>query len=361
MKTRCFDALLHFSGQGLAQPLSIRLVFQAITVPASFTIYEQIKGPKSGRCLARVCLRQLLSLKWKDRFEVEEKDAKRVLGKGIVLDPFSPKIKGTETEKRISFLRHLLGNERSMILALCQEKGIQGLKERELRDFCCLSAASLQLLSQDLEERGKIRILSFSPLFLLSQESFHFICQKIISFLSQYHQKHPEERGVTSERIERRFALPRQILRLALKSLAHEGKIRELGNLVALSSFELALMPEEQKIMERLEEMCFKGKLCSVSLKDIRLKFHLSPRKLEKLLSFLIERKKVVQGREGFFLHSRWLDDVISNIRELGKRELTVSDFKKMTGLSRKYAIPLLELLDEMQVTRRKGPSREIL
>jgi len=185
--------------------------------------------------------------------------------------------------------------------------------------------------------------------------------QEAMSAIKEKERKEEEERGVTSERIERRFALARQILRLALKTLAHEGKIRELGNLVALSSFELALMPEEQKIMERLEEMCFKGKLRSVSLKDIRLKFHLSPKKLEKLLSFLIERKKVVQGREGFFLHSRWLDDVISNIRELGKRELTVSDFKKMTGLSRKYAIPLLELLDEMQVTRRKGPSREIL
>jgi selenocysteine-specific elongation factor len=48
-------------------------------------------------------------------------------------------------------------------------------------------------------------------------------------------------------------------------------------------------------------------------------------------------------------------------IKESGKRELTVSDFKKMTGLSRKYAIPLLELLDQMGVTRRKGPSRLIL
>jgi hypothetical protein len=40
---------------------------------------------------------------------------------------------------------------------------------------------------------------------------------------------------------------------------------------------------------------------------------------------------------------------------------MTVSEFKSMTGLSRKYAIPLLELLDQMGITRRKGPGREIL
>jgi selenocysteine-specific elongation factor len=79
------------------------------------------------------------------------------------------------------------------------------------------------------------------------------------------------------------------------------------------------------------------------------------------MLSLLIERKKIVQGKDGLILHSRWLDKIISRIKKFGKRELTVADFKEMTGLSRKYAIPLLELLDQVGVTRRKGSLREIL
>jgi len=79
------------------------------------------------------------------------------------------------------------------------------------------------------------------------------------------------------------------------------------------------------------------------------------------MLSFLIEKKKIVQGKDGLILHSRWLDEIISKIRKSRKRELSVADFKEMTGLTRKYAIPLLELLDQMGVTRRKGSLREIL
>jgi len=60
-------------------------------------------------------------------------------------------------------------------------------------------------------------------------------------------------------------------------------------------------------------------------------------------------------------LHSKWLDEIISRIEKSKKRELTVADFKELTGLTRKYAIPLLELLDQMGVTRRKGRIREIL
>jgi len=51
----------------------------------------------------------------------------------------------------------------------------------------------------------------------------------------------------------------------------------------------------------------------------------------------------------------------VAKLRASGRRELTVADFKALTGLSRKYAIPLLELLDEMGVTRRKGAVRDIL
>ena len=79
------------------------------------------------------------------------------------------------------------------------------------------------------------------------------------------------------------------------------------------------------------------------------------------MLDILIGREKIVRGKEGFYLQSRWLDEIVGKVRSLGKKDLTVADFKAMTGLSRKFAIPLLELLDEMGVTRRKGSSSEIL
>ena len=107
--------------------------------------------------------------------------------------------------------------------------------------------------------------------------------------------------------------------------------------------------------------MFLKGEFGQATLDEVRKKLHLTPAKLRSLVSVLAERKKIVEGRDGFILHSRWLDDVVTKIRATGRRELTVADFKALTGLTRKYAIPLLELLDEMGVTRRKGAVRVIL
>ncbi len=107
--------------------------------------------------------------------------------------------------------------------------------------------------------------------------------------------------------------------------------------------------------------MVLTGELGSASQDDIRAQLKLTPGTFQTLLSVLAERKKIVEGFDGFILHARWLDEIIGKIRGSGKRELTVADFKAMTGLSRKYSIPLLELLDSMGVTRRKGSVRDIL
>lgn len=241
---------------------------------------------------------------------------------------------------------------------LAREKGVRGLRENEVLDFARLSRASMRRLSEELEAEDRVRIITFSPLYVIWQQSLLYLQKKLLSYLEQFHSKHPGERGVSKERIKRRFNLHQKVLNLVLEHLVREEKLEKSGEIIALASFKLSPTPEEEQILSRLEEMCFRGEFRSISQEELCRTFHLSPDKLNKLLSFLVERKKIVQGKEGFFIHSRWLEEIIAQLRSSGKKELSVSDFKAMTGLSRKYAIPLLELLDQMDVTRRISPSR---
>ncbi len=361
MKTVCFDAIVSFSPIEKEKPLYALLLVQGKKISTSFYFYGQIQKEKQGLFFVRVHSPKPLFLKWKDRFEVQEPGKKPLLGEGLVLNPFSEKISRRKIKKKIAFLECLQGEEKEMLFALVQEKGILGLKEKEIIDFSSLTNRVLLNLTQELEAEGKIRILSFAPLFLLSQESLDFLCQKILSFLAQFHQKYPEQTGVSTERIKRRFKLQPRILSLALKHLSRAGQIKEIGDKLTLSDFKVTLTPEEEGILRELEEMCFKGEFRSLSFEELRQRFCLSSKRLDTLLSILIEREKIIQGKDGLILHSEWLDEVILRIKKFEKRELTVAEFKKMTGLTRKYAIPLLELLDQMGVTRRKGPLREIL
>lgn len=361
MKERRFDAVINIVPPGRKKSLEARMLFRGKKIPVSFQFYEEPHKGQAGLFYVQGKINRPLSLKWKDRFGLELAGRKGLGGEGLVINPFSEKVSRMKIKRRLGLLKGLQGDEKDMLYSLAQERGLKGLKEKEMVEFSSLPRKSLLPLLQELEAEGKIRILSFSPLFILSQAHFGFLCQKILAFVKSYHQKHPEQAGLSLERIKKRFNFPPGILSLGLKYLSRAGKIKEADGRFFLSAFKIMISPEEEKVLKLLEEMCFKGEFRSVSLKELQARFHLSLGQLNKLLSLLIERKNIVQGRDGFFIHSRWLDEIIWRLKESGKRELTVSEFKKMTGLSRKYAIPLLELLDQMGVTRRKGPSREIL
>ncbi len=361
IKTSSFDAVVEFCDRVKEDPLSVLLCTEEISVSASLRLIEAQSIAGKINTFVQVHSAQPLPLKWKQTFTIKSPDSGEVWGEGIVLDPYAEKFIRRQKKRRIQYLQDLRGNEKQMLLAIVQFKGIHGVQEKEIIRFGHHSKAYLLDLSQELETEGRIRILEFSPLFIISQTGIVFLCEKILSFLGQFHEKHPGDMGIQTEKIRKRFDVHSRILTLALKYLTQDSQIKVLDDHVALSSFEMALLPEEEKILDRLEEMCLKDKFQSASLDELQRSFRLSSKRMNKMLTLLTERKKIVLGKNGFILHSRWLDEVIQKIRNSGKRELTVTEFKEMTGLTRKYAIPLLELLDQMGITRRRGSSREIL
>jgi len=360
MKTSFFDAVIDIVLPKKAHAQEATFVLKKEKVPGSFSFYETVI-PDLKEPFVAVSLSKPVPVKWGQNFDVLSPGSGKMLGSGKVLYPDAQKPTGKEAKKRTKLLPQLLKNKIEMIAVLAREKGIVGLREKEVLEFAPITRKTLLPLSQKLESEGKIRILSFSPLFLLSQASFEFLKEKITMFIRRYHETHPDEPGVLNNEVRQKFDLPDRIWFLALKHLIRERQIKEVEKRLSMIDFELALTPEEEGLLNRLEEMCLDGKLHSVSMEDFQRRFNLSARRLQNLLSLLAERRKIVQGEDGFILHSQWLEELVAKIRNLGEKELSVGQFKEMTGLSRKYAIPLLELLDQMGVTRRRGPTREIL
>jgi selenocysteine-specific elongation factor len=361
MMTQFVEVSLAMARKGESPPSEALILVHGRKVPVSLRVYDFGASEDDARLLAALESRRPLDLKWGDPFELLDAEKKNPVGSGSVLNPLPPTKGRPAGQGDPDFLLALVGSEKEMVEALCLKKGISGLRERDIELFCRLSREEILALSEDLEEEGKVKILAFSPLFLISQESFIHIGEKIIAYLEQHYERRPTLRGVPIDKIKKRFRLSERILQLVIRTLEKAGRVRQLRNRLSLPSREAPLSPHEEKILQKLEEMCYRGEFQSVSLAGLSQEFHLSAERLERLLSVLTERRKVVQGPEGLLIHACWLDDIITRVRALGKKELTVADFKEMTGLSRKYAIPLLELLDQMGVTRRKGATREIL
>jgi selenocysteine-specific elongation factor len=238
------------------------------------------------------------------------------------------------------------------------------LRQEDISLFCRLKPPQLRQLAMNLEKEGQVYILEFSPLFLLTQRSFNFLVDRIYDYVESYHRKRPQEAGVPFKKIKERFSLPKQILLLALNRLAKDGKVVLTEKTVTLSGFETRLAAEEAEVMKAVENLLRQEKFSSSSFDQMAKKFKIHPSRFNTLLDLLLRQKKIVKSQEGFWLHSDWLKSLKAQLAELkanGQRDLTVGEFKRLTGLTRKYAIPLLEFLDELGLTRRIGNKRLII
>jgi len=304
-----------------------------------------------------------IEVKWGDRLSAKLPYPEPGLDL-LIIYPEAESLKKLKEEKLMLLLDRFSTSPEKMLLALADEAGIRGLREEAILVFSRLKPSELRKAALNLESEGLVYILEFSPLFLLSQSSFEYLKQRILNYLQSYHQKRPQEAGVQLKKIKDRFSLPNRILLLALHRLARESQVVFNGEVASAANFELKFSTEEDKVMKAMERLLLEKKFSTASFEEIVKTFKVHPSRLNTMLGLLLQRQKIVQSKDGFILHSQWLDELKNQLAQMkgkGNRELTVGEFKKMTGLTRKYAIPLLELLDELGLTRRTGSKRFIL
>ncbi len=360
-KTQCFDALLHFDPTVSKGPDQTWLKLGEMRISVSLHYYPHEETLGSVGSYVQISCSQSVETGWGDVFSLEISSDSISQVQGRVLDPASQKVTRSKEKKRLEYLAALTGDAKEMFYALALKKGINGINEDEVAEFSTLPEKEQIEIAQSLEGEGRIKILAFSPLLIVAEESFEFLCDRILDFVESSHLEKPEVLGILEEKIKERFQLQTKMMVLALKSLEKEKKIIRRQDRVFPSDFKLIASPQEEELLSELEALILKGEFHRIPQEQLKIRFHLSDLRLERLLALLAERQKIVQGSDGFLLHSKWLDELIVKIREMGKNELSVADFKELTGLSRKYAIPLLELLDQMGVTLRQGNVRKIL
>lgn len=355
MTATSFDAALEFDARDLGPDGRAAVVLRGRRVSA---VVAGHRMPKADSAWVLVTTGEPLDARWHDAFEVLAADG-RPVGRGVVLLPSPPP--DLKPPRRRELLERLAGGEEEMALVLAELAGIRGLGADEVTAFSRLAPARVEEIARGLEADAKVRILTFSPLSFVLQESLDFLRRRVATYLGQYHKKHPAQQTVPLDRIEKRFGVAPNVLNLALRALAKEGRVSLAGGAAELVGYRPPLSAEDEALLARMESLILEGEFGRASLDGLSRRLRLSPGRLQRLLAELMERKKIVEGRDGFIVHQRWLDEVVEKVRGSGRRELTVADFKALTGLTRKYAIPLLELLDEMGVTRRRGAVRDVL
>ena len=223
-----------------------------------------------------------------------------------------------------------------------------------------------------LAAANRLLVLGQPPELLVHEEQFRELAKRVIEQLEKFHVENPLVAGLPKDDLRSRTgargsshpAAPSNLLFNALlQALAAQGKIDVQGETVRLAGRKVQLTPEEQAAKEQISAAFEKGGLAVPTPPEVLARLRIDRLRAEKLLQILLREKVLCKVNEELIFHRstlRKLKELLLR-RKAQSNRINVTLFKEITGLTRKYAIPLLEYLDRERVTRREGDERVIL
>jgi selenocysteine-specific elongation factor len=144
---------------------------------------------------------------------------------------------------------------------------------------------------------------------------------------------------------------------------ARAGKIELAGELVRLPGRGVVMKDEEAESKKIIEAAFATAGLKVPALKDVLAGLKVDKIRAQKIVTLLLRDKVLVKISDDLVFHRDTLLDLRKRmvVEKAKSPKLDVARFKDLTGVTRKYAIPLLEYLDREHVTRRAGDERVIL
>jgi selenocysteine-specific elongation factor len=307
-----------------------------------------------------------------DRFIIRQFSPLLTLGGGVVVDNSPQRHKG-DHGSTILFLEALeTGSPDSRLELLAQQYGEASIQALVARTGWLPEKVSK--IAKLLEAEKRLMILGAPPGLIVHPEFFEPLAQKVVHELGTFHTAQPLAPGLSKEDLRGKVsgagnsrqesaAISATLFNALLASLNSQGKLKFLGELVQLAGREVQLSAEEASAKSEISGAFEKAGLAVPSARAVLQGLKIDRARAEKLLQILLKEKVLVKIADDLIFHQA----ALSNLRQMLARRKAQSDrlnvavFKEITGLSRKYAIPLLEYLDRERVTRRQGDERIIL
>ncbi|HZO57590.1 MAG TPA: selenocysteine-specific translation elongation factor [Bryobacteraceae bacterium] len=130
---------------------------------------------------------------------------------------------------------------------------------------------------------------------------------------------------------------------------------------IRLRSHQLAFQEDEAAAIEKIEAAFAAGALAVPATNEVLARCGVEPARARALLQVLLRQGRLIKVSPELVYHAGAIEGLRTLLAGKKGARFSVSEFKNWTGVSRKYAIPLLEFLDHQRVTRREGETRLVV
>ena len=320
------------------------------------------------RAPARIRLEAPAVLTRGDRFIIRGYSPSETIAGGHVLDP-EPTRGGIRTASAASRFGRLDpgggGETHGSLLdaagLMIEERRGAGLKTSTLIPRLGVPQERREELVRDLEQKGHAALIGD---VLVAPRILEDGTRRLIDELEAYHRAQPLSEGVPREEIRARLfrrTVP-AVFERVIADLVKERRITARERL-ALASHRVSLSGAEAEARDAIEKLLRATALKPPDVSGLPAATGLRTDLVNRIVELLI-RQKVAVRVDTLVFHGEVLQNLKSEIAAMkveGVERIEVATFKERYGVSRKFAIPLLEYLDRERVTRRVGETRVLL
>jgi selenocysteine-specific elongation factor len=328
-------------------------------VIANVSLYDRKQLQPGEDAFAQLRLSEAVLLVPGDRFIFRQFSPVITIGGGTVLD-VSPLKKFASVDHR-AFLKSLSdGDVNHSIFARIQRRAQDGITLEQLIKESGLSGNVLDRSLTHLEGQGRLKRRAD---LLIDSAAFTELAAALINLVKKFHQANPLVAGISKESLREQGRLSPAAFDAGLAYCLAERALALNGEFVHLPGRGVVMKDEESESRRIIEQAFSSAGLKVPALKDVLASLKIDKVRAQKIMTLLLRDKTLIRVSDDLVFHKSALDDLRSNVSGLKAKspKLDVARFKDLTGVSRKYAIPLLEYLDRERVTRRVGDERIIL
>jgi len=297
-----------------------------------------------------------------DRFIIRQYSPVITIGGGRVIDNLPVRHRRRHAAEAAARLESLAaGNAEDRVVLLAAEAGLKGLDAAVTAVRTGLHPREAVGLLRRLADQGRLVILGENPLTVCPAEAYDDLRGRLLETVEAYHAGETLRGGMPREELRSRIGAEDALFRRLLGELSAEGTIRAEADEVALAGHQVTLSGAEEEIRRSLVEIYDRAGFTPPSMADALARAGGERATAEKIFHLLLRQGDLVRITTDLTLSRASMEDVKSRLlglRERGQEEVTVGDVKQLFGLTRKFAIPLLEHLDRTRFTRRVGDKR---
>ncbi len=344
----------------LADGARVRVHAASAEVLARVRLLETDEVPPGGRALAQLRFESPAVAGRGDRLVLRSYSPAETIGGAVVADPLPPR-RGRRDAPAAARMRDA-PSLAAAATAVAEEAGARGITVPDLAARLTVPAA---VLGKALAGAPGIVVLGQDPAAAVSRAALDRLGAAVLPLLRAFHRAEPLRPGLPREELRARVfsEVPGPVFERVLSDLASAGEVRIASETVAAAGHEVRLSSGESEARDLLLGEALRAGLAGVEPAALAGRASLDAGLLERLARVLVGEGALGRVGDGLLVHRDHLEALKQRVRERfpAGAKVEVGAFKEMTGLSRKYVIPLLEYLDREKVTRRAGNDRVVL